>query len=84
MKYKLICVKDYETVIPADRIIFKSLVTGELMGKGIEAPEERFMTNCGQAYTARIEPYMLTGKNALNAKQSLRQSMVIGETEINN
>ena len=50
MKYKLICTRSYETVVPASRMIFSTIHGSEV--DAMEVPEYRFTTHAGNRATA--------------------------------
>ena len=52
-KYKLRAKETFETVVPADVIIFRHLITGEQVGDPVPVPERRWTTEKGYIYLAR-------------------------------
>ena len=50
--YYLVCVRDYEIVTPASRMMGKTMY-GETVDLGVDVPESRYGHRAGQRYVAR-------------------------------
>lgn len=49
MKYKLQCIRTFETVVPASRMVFSTIHGTEV--DAMEVPEYRYMTHFGEQAT---------------------------------
>lgn len=51
MKIKLQCIKTYETIQPATKLVSENMLTGENWDSGINIPESRWTTEAGKIIT---------------------------------